>query len=333
MSSLLANDMYGLRGKALSVAEATAIQASLVVLSERHNFARANFWGKIYGYQGDYYIAEVLTNPEQGIFGPRVPFYSVDGGVNWVPLPSLTADQIDFSEQLRGRFIGQPDFQYKIRRDVPPEPEVAPELPSEEPTGNEDDEEADGGAEEEKEEGDAEGQQEAVPEGDEAAEGEDKAPKKQKPKFQIISMPESCRVAHFVAVHNGSCLVVPRGAFVLKPGNVIAKNRTFAGLDTNSAQKLSSFVHVSSKPRDNISDNAATYGPNFNATTDFFVPLVEDRPEGVWSLQYDATVGAVSLENLLFEGSLFFHKVGTTEYGQVYFGTGERNLDLCFVLP
>jgi radial spoke head protein 9 len=320
-------DLFALRGKTLSVAEATAIQASLTVLSSKTK-SRVRFWGKILGYHGDYHLAEVLTD---GTFGPRNAFYSVDGGVNWLPLPTLTSDQAEFCEQLRGRFIGQPDYLYKIRRDVPPEPEAAPELPADEDKGEEEEEQEAEDAVEEKEEGD-DVQLEAVPE-DEAAE-EEKAPKKTKPKFQVISMPESCRIAHFVAVHNANCLLVPRGSHVLKlPARTMVKNRTFSGLTVDEAQKLSSFVHVRAQPLDDVTANKATYGPTFHTTTDFLPPITEDRPEGVWSLQYDATVGAVSLENLLFEGSIFFHKLATPEYDQVYIGTGERNLDLCFVLP
>lgn len=335
-TTILSNDMYGLRGKALSIPEVTAIQASLVVLSEKHHYARVSFWGKIVGVQNDYYIAEVWASTDiaTGTFGPRTPYYSVDGGVNWVALPTLTQDQIDFSEQLRGRFIGQPEFAYKIRRDVPPEPEVAPELPADEKQEDEDEEgDGDAAGDEEKEEGDGDAQQETAPE-EEAGEGEDKAPKKLKPKFQIIAMSEACRVAHFVAVHNQACLLVPRGAFVLKqPGAVIAKNRTFAGLNVDEASRLSSYFHVNASPREDLSKNRALYGPTFSATADFLVSIAEDTPDGVWSIQYDATHGAVTLENLLFEGSLFFIKIDSTEFGQVYFGTGERNLDLCFVLP
>ncbi|CUG83909.1 Hypothetical protein, putative [Bodo saltans] len=321
-------DLFALRGKTLSVAEATAIQASLTVLSAKSK-SKVRFWGKISGFQGEYHVAEVLVD---GTFGQRNLYYSVDGGVNWVALPILTPDQVEFCEQLRGRFIGQPDYLYKIRRDVPPEPEVLPELPADDDKGEEE-EEQDGedAAAEEKEEGD-DVQLETVAE-DEAGE-EDKAPKKQKPKFQIISLPEACRVAHFVTIHNKSCLLVPRGSNVLKlPARNMVPNRTFAGLSVDDAQKLSSYVHIRSEALDDVSANKLTYGPTFHTTTDFLPSITEDRPEGVWSLQYDASVGAVTLENLLFEGSVFFHKLGSPDYGQVYIGTGERNLDLCFVLP
>lgn len=320
-------DLFALRGKTLSVSEATAIQASLTVLSAKTK-SKVRFWGKISGFQGEYHVAEVLSD---GTFGARNGYYSVDGGVNWVLLPTLSQDQVEFCDQLRGRFIGQPDYLYKIRRDVPPEPEVQPELPNEDDKGEEEEEQEAEDAAEEKEEGD-EVQLETVAE-DEAGE-EDKAPKKQKPKFQVISMLETCRVAHFVATHNESCLLVPRGSHVLKlPARNMVPNRTFAGLTVDDAQKLSSYVHIRPQALDDVSANKLTYGPTFHTTTDFLPPITEDRPEGVWSLQYDATVGAVTLENLLFEGSVFFHKLGSPDFGQVYIGTGERNLDLCFVLP
>lgn len=320
-------ELFALRGKTLSIAESTAIQSSLTVLAAKTG-AKVRFWGKIQGFQGDYFIAEVLPD---GVFGARVGYYSVDGGVNWILLPSLSDDQKEFCEQLRGRFVGQADYLYKIRRDVPPEPEVLPDLPPVDGNGEEE-EEADDDVVEEKEEGETDAQLEAVPE-DEAGD-EDKAPKKVKAKFQVISMAETFRVANFVAVHNAHCLVVPRGAHVLKlPSRTMISNRTFSGLGVEEAQKLASYVHVQSEPLSDTSEVKAIYGPTFQSTTDFLPPINLDRPQGIWSLQYDAFIGAVSLENLLFEGSMFFHKVGTTEFAQVYLGTGERNLDLCFVLP
>lgn len=326
---MLSVDYFGLAGKSLSVNEVTALRCSMTLLSEKLK-STVTFWGKLLGYTNDYLIVQSLP---EGTFGSRNSFFSVDGGVNWSPLPStLTPEQLEFCEQLRGRFLGQPEYLYKVRRDVPPEPEVVPELPpANEEEENEDAEEA--AAEDDEDKGeDAEAAPEAAGDEEGAGEGEEgKAPVKAKPKFQILTMPETCRVAHFVTAHDQACLLVPRGAYLLK-GDDCAANRTFSGLDVDAAQQMHSYLRLHAPA--NWERNKAIYGPTFHTTTDFLTPIVEDRPEGMWSLKYDSSMGAVTVENLFFEGSLFWLKCnGGNQWGQVYIGTGERNLDLCFVLP
>lgn len=49
-------------------------------------------------------------------------------------------------------------------------------------------------------------------------------------------------------------------------------------------------------------------------------------------MQFERGSGLVSLRSLLWLGYVFFHVPGTRKYGSVYFGNGEKNLDLCFML-
>jgi radial spoke head protein 9 len=313
----------GVAGFALSVQESTAVKCSLLVLANTIG-SKTQFWGKVTGMSGDYLIAQ---NVPQDVCATRQSFYSVDGGTNWVPLPTLTQDQIDFCEQLRGRFIGNPSFQYKLRKDIPVEEEAAINVPP--PVSTEAaDAENDEVAEDEKEEGDAAA--EAAPEAEEA-EGEDQKAKKKKPKFQIISLAESCRLSRFVSVQDSACRLAVRGSFLLKEDTVV-KNRTFNGLDVPQALKPSSYLklHGGRAEKDVLVRN---YAQHYNGTTDFLVPITEDRPEGVWTVKHDPALAIVTVQNLLFEGSLFWLKTNSSEYGQVYFGTGEINLDLCFMLP
>jgi hypothetical protein len=182
--------------------------------------------------------------------------------------------------------------------------------------------------EDEKEDGEAAA--EAAPEPDEV-EAEEQKTKKKKPKFQIISLPESSRLSRFVAVHDAACRLAVRGAFLLKDDTAV-KNRTFNGLDVPQALKPSSYLklHAGRADKDVLVRN---YTQHYNGTTDFLVPITEDRPDGVWTVKYDPALAIVTVQNLLFEGSLFWLKTNTSEYGQVYFGTGELNLDLCFMMP
>ena len=314
----------GVAGFALSVQEATAVKCSLLVLGNTTG-GKAQFWGKVIGVSGDYLIAQTVP---QDVCGARQSFFSTDGGTNWISLPTLSQDQIDFCEQLRGRFIGNPNFQYKLRKDIPVEADAAAAVPPPVETEQVEAENDEAAADEEKEEGDAAA--DAAPEAEEN-EGDEQKSKKKKPKFQIISLPESHRLSRFVSTHDTACRLFVRGSFLSKD-DVVVKNRTFNGLDVPQALKLSSYLKVHGG-RANKETLIRSYAHHFNGTTDFLVPITEDRPEGVWSVKYDPALAIVTVQNLLFEGSLFWLKVNSAEYGQVYFGSGEINLDLCFMLP
>ena len=53
---------------------------------------------------------------------------------------------------------------------------------------------------------------------------------------------------------------------------------------------------------------------------------------GSWSLQFERGSGLVSLRSLLWQGYTFYHIPGTNKYGSIYLGTGEKNMDLPFML-
>lgn len=53
---------------------------------------------------------------------------------------------------------------------------------------------------------------------------------------------------------------------------------------------------------------------------------------GSWSLQFERGSGLVTLRSLLWPGYVFYHVPGTRSFGSVYFGSGEMNVDLPFML-
>lgn len=53
---------------------------------------------------------------------------------------------------------------------------------------------------------------------------------------------------------------------------------------------------------------------------------------GSWSLQFERGSGLVTLRSLLWLGYSVFHVPGTSRYGSIYVGTGEKNMDLPFML-
>lgn len=53
---------------------------------------------------------------------------------------------------------------------------------------------------------------------------------------------------------------------------------------------------------------------------------------GSWTVQLEKGGTVVVLRSLLWLGLTFYHVPMTKQYGYVYFGTGEKNLDLPFML-
>lgn len=51
-----------------------------------------------------------------------------------------------------------------------------------------------------------------------------------------------------------------------------------------------------------------------------------------WTLQFERGGALVSLRSLLWQGYVFYHVPGSRNFGSIYVGTGEKNLDLPFML-
>eukprot|EP01065_Artemidia_motanka_P030423 TRINITY_DN36442_c0_g1_i1.p1 TRINITY_DN36442_c0_g1~~TRINITY_DN36442_c0_g1_i1.p1 ORF type:complete len:375 (+),score=161.23 TRINITY_DN36442_c0_g1_i1:64-1188(+) len=358
-------DFLGLNGHLLSPAEQTALSCSLLQLSNEAG-RMVRLWGKIIGYDGDYLVAQAV--PVAGSvavqlesLGDRRTWYSVDGGHNWTELEKagpvyklpkgerlpkglddeavLREQRVAYCEQIRGHFWGRPDFEYKVREVMPePEPEVAPPPPPK-PDGDEDKEEDDegddGDADDKDDEGEEAAADEGAGEGGEPEEGDAAAPKKRKQKFMLVCTKESTRLAYFVEQHDRHCQVAPYGQYMVTAADPatplsVAINKTWDGLSPAEADDLRSYLHF----RPPLGERPVrTQGRPHNAALDFMEPISNDIPSGVWSLQYDPSLGVAVGKNMLYQGSVFYHKPQSALFGQYYFGYGQRNLDLCFMLP
>eukprot|EP01002_Notosolenus_urceolatus_P005056 NODE_2339_length_1144_cov_67.395434_g1944_i0.p1 GENE.NODE_2339_length_1144_cov_67.395434_g1944_i0~~NODE_2339_length_1144_cov_67.395434_g1944_i0.p1 ORF type:complete len:323 (+),score=102.08 NODE_2339_length_1144_cov_67.395434_g1944_i0:75-1043(+) len=314
-----ASTVFGLNGHSLSAAELTALQCSFVALETQYK-GSVQFWGKIFGTQADYFIAQVHDSDP---LATRKTLYSTDGGLHWHLLDLVSEAQVAYCLQLGdgGPFVGDPSFEYKIKEKVDPaefaEPEVPPPPePEEEAAPKDDDEEADE-EDEEREPEETEKPPEAPPK------------KKKPPPYRIISIPESVRLAFTIADIDWNCRIVPRGAYLKSPKNDVVANPTFFGLSRHDSGKLSSYFHL--RPYD-IAEEALLQTEQMTPSLHFLEPISADIPQGVWSLRLDASTNLVVASNLLYPGYTFYSRPEAKEHGQYYFGFGERNHDLCFML-
>ncbi|NWV35813.1 RSPH9 protein, partial [Grantiella picta] len=259
-------------GAGLSPEKRAALGTSLLLLQRDYRFERVWFWGCIQGVRGAYYIAEGL-GPDRA--APRSRLYSLNC-LDWSLLTAAPAEALALAEQLKGRFQGDPSFDYDL---AATNPEAAARL--------------------------IEGGKEPV-------------------------IKEETRLIATIEQIDREVGIVPRGAFVKTPLGSVHENRHFEGLSLAEAKKLSSYLHFT-KPV-NLKNKTLLEKADLDPSTDFLDSLEHDLPKGSWSIQLEKGGTVVVLRSLLWLGLTFYHVPMTKQFGYVYFGTGEKNLDLPFML-
>lgn len=137
-------------------------------------------------------------------------------------------------------------------------------------------------------------------------------------------------LANVVADVDNSTAVVPKGAWVVDPTHNVVKNRMFSGLSAREAGDVDSYLHFR-KPTAGSNYAQALDRHGMVKPQDFLEKISSSHPVGGWGLQSQDN-GVTTLRSLLYPGYFFFHKAGSSEYGGAYFGNGERNADVAFML-
>uniref|UniRef100_A0A8D2MWB1 Radial spoke head protein 9 homolog n=1 Tax=Zonotrichia albicollis TaxID=44394 RepID=A0A8D2MWB1_ZONAL len=254
-------------GAGLSPELRAALGASLPLLQRDYRFERVWFWGCIQGVRGAYYIAQGL-GPDRA--APRSRLYSLNC-LDWSLLTAATEEMLALAEEVKGRFQGDPSFEYSLAEI---NPEAAARL--------------------------------------------------------VQSGKEEARLIATIEQIDRAVGIVPRGAFVKTPLGSVHENRHFEGLSLVEAKKLSSYFHFTEPT--NLKNKTLLEKADLDPSTDFLNSLEHDIPQGSWSIQLEKGGSVVVLRSLLWLGLTFYHVPMTKQFGYVYFGTGEKNLDLPFML-
>lgn len=266
-------DYVGSSGVILSPEQKAALQTSLVILQNENKFTKVYFWGKIFGVKDDYFIAQGTYKDE---FGGRKTFYSKDC-IRWGLLPPATQAMRTQSKLAKGRFTGDPAYEYEHTTTK------------------------------------------KVGEGEEATEEE-----------ETITIKEEDRLSSIIAEIDGDVRIVPRASFIKTPTGEVVCNRSFEGLSVAESSKLCNYMHF--REPTVLNQKSLLQRANLDKAIDFMDNLEEDIPRGSWALQFERGSGLVVLRSLLWPGYVFYHVPGTRCLGSVYFGNGEKNLDLPFML-
>jgi radial spoke head protein 9 len=130
--------------------------------------------------------------------------------------------------------------------------------------------------------------------------------------------------------------LVPNSAYVLNAADLLVANSGFAGLDFSSAVDLSNYRHLRHpQARPSMWHNRgglADAGKLLDVVGGDRAAPLGPTPVGVWSIVRDANGTSVRIRSLEYPGFNFFHVIGTPLYGNTYFGDGNFNFDLPFMV-
>ncbi|KAE8600135.1 hypothetical protein XENTR_v10013090 [Xenopus tropicalis] len=141
---------------------------------------------------------------------------------------------------------------------------------------------------------------------------------------------EEVRLTGTIAMIDREAAVAPRGAYIRNPLGQVIVNHSFRGLEVSEGKKLSSYFHFT--PSLNPKKKSLLEKAALDPSIDFLDSLEHDIPRGSWSLQLEQGDSVLILRSLLWLGMTFYHVPLTPLHGHLYIGTGERNLDLPFMI-
>uniref|UniRef100_A0A3Q3X484 Radial spoke head protein 9 homolog n=1 Tax=Mola mola TaxID=94237 RepID=A0A3Q3X484_MOLML len=146
----------------------------------------------------------------------------------------------------------------------------------------------------------------------------------------VTKVNEESRLAVTIHQIEEEVAVIPRGAFIKSPQDLVQINRSFCGLSESEARKLDNFLHCR-EPK-NLKKRSILEMGDYNPAIDFLEVLSDDIPKGSWSLQFECASRVCVLRSLLWLGLTFYHVPMTPQHGYIYIGDGSKNLDLPFML-
>jgi hypothetical protein len=230
--------------------------------------------------------------------------YSIDGGLSFATLPAVCPKDVfvhSVAPRVRGLFSGDPSRKYRN-----------PLLPADE----------DELSDEELARGDAKQQQQE---------------QKQKKK-QVRKLTEQERLWYTVNAIDDACSVVPRGALVCTPTRAFRKNNAFRGLACKAALDLQSYLLLRTpvllSTQASLRKHAATNNAAcLDSVADAGAVAFAGKTRRLWSIRADNSGMNVTLRSLLWPGYEFqLQALHRTKYTGAYYGTGERNDDIVFML-
>jgi len=144
------------------------------------------------------------------------------------------------------------------------------------------------------------------------------------------SLTEADRLSQVVQEIDFDTAAVPKGSYALNEAHQVVPSSDFKGLGLTEAKALASYVHF--RPPTSVACLRALARTDIQFYTNFLDPLKEDLPKGCWAVRQDPSVSLVTLRSLMWPGYCSYHIPGSSKFGGLYFGYGQKNRDLPFIL-
>lgn len=290
-------------GSSLSIPQRLAIRTSLLKLKLNESLPNISFWGKISGTTQDYFIA---TSISVGTTVNKLFYWSNDGGLTFAKLPEVDDFMRTLAPLIRGLFTGNPTLKYR-------DPRKPKRL-------NED------GEEEEEEETDDDVTE--TEDDDESLDEEARAAKKAAER----RLNELERLAYQVRAIDHDTAIVPKGQYYLTATGEILPNHSFKGLSVEDSRKIINYLvlRTPEESRTLAKIRSAGVSNNFDFL-DTIVPHGANLADS-WSFQTDESGLHTRLRSLVWPGYEYQLEALTSESSGAYFGWGEKNGDLAFML-
>ncbi|CUG04150.1 Hypothetical protein, putative [Bodo saltans] len=101
----------GVTGRSFSLAERTAISATLPLLAHTAKVPNHRVWGKVFGFKNDFIVVQCLgTNVLET---PR-SYFSVDGGLTFSVLDTPSPSKLGHCALIKGQYMGDPAYEYRV---------------------------------------------------------------------------------------------------------------------------------------------------------------------------------------------------------------------------
>ena len=260
------------------------------------DFEELLFWGRISGTRGDYYIAMGVTYKRQYEFPTKTFYFASSTDFVFKKFRDVNTYHKDKYDGLAGAFTGDSTL---VHIKVDPETTQA-------------DIDALKAAKEE-----------ANPDPLEDTPEED-------PEAFVIkrSLIEEDRLLFTVLAIENDCQIVPKDAFRMTEDHEVERNVAFRGVSHDKCFSIDSYSHFRNVQNDEkkallLQDDAV-----FQA--DFLDEVSTDLPCGMWSIQQDSSCSMAVIRNNVWAGYTAYHGACTADFGGVYVGDGQKNLDLVF---
>lgn len=144
------------------------------------------------------------------------------------------------------------------------------------------------------------------------------------------SLIEEDRLLYVVLAIENDCQIVPKGAFRITDVHEVERNVSFRGLTADQCFTLEGYSHFrncqSEAKLASLLEDDAVFQP------DFLDEVSTDLPKCMWSIQKDTTGRIAIIRNNIWCGFTAYHRACSGDFGGIYVGEGQKNLDLVFQL-